>query len=435
MGQRILVVDDSRTVCRVIQWVFHASPSEVQVVHTGDEALRAMRASKPDVAIIDYQLPDQTGIELVERMRGDDRLSSTAVLILGGEHHPFDAEAARAAGADAVTTKPFTTDTLLEAVSEATSAARDRNKAAFAPPPPKSPPPPPPGQRPETKPVSGFRRLKPVAPAPPSTSGFRKAPIAPPAPPAAPLDPPGGRQTADTAESAQVQPTLGAMPPEPPMQVEREHLIPESQSDAYLQGGIELEDAHEEIEIEHEPPAPPQPSMAAPSDDALELPPAPDLAPAPTPRSAAPKVTAPAPAVASVDAAPAVSAGDVKAAVSDLLTPELVQQAVLGVLTPNIIREAVSEVVTTDVLAAAVSTDDVNAAVTASLENEGIEAIVRAALPDLIKASLPSIVKEYLASMLRTTGDKLEAYSNRKIDEFCEKDLPRIAAEVIEKKG
>jgi hypothetical protein len=70
-------------------------------------------------------------------------------------------------------------------------------------------------------------------------------------------------------------------------------------------------------------------------------------------------------------------------------------------------------------------------AVDAKLEATDLDAIMRPVLPDLIKATLPAIVKEYLATMLRSTGEKLEAYSARKIDEFCETDLPRLAAEAI----
>ncbi len=58
MGQLLLVVDDSRTVCRAVQLVLHASMYDVVAVGTASEAIRVARAQRPAAIIVDYHLPD-----------------------------------------------------------------------------------------------------------------------------------------------------------------------------------------------------------------------------------------------------------------------------------------------------------------------------------------------------------------------------------------
>jgi len=126
MGQKILIVDDSRTICKVVEWVFHASPYTVVAAHSADEALTAMRSERFAAAIIDYWLPDRTGFDLVNTIRGDALLREIPLLMLGGNFHPFDEIDVERAGADGFIMKPFKTDDLMDGVSRAISAAAQR---------------------------------------------------------------------------------------------------------------------------------------------------------------------------------------------------------------------------------------------------------------------------------------------------------------------
>ena len=58
MSQRIVVVDDSRTVCGVVEWAYHGSGIEVVPALNGNEALALIRKSPPVAIIVSYALPD-----------------------------------------------------------------------------------------------------------------------------------------------------------------------------------------------------------------------------------------------------------------------------------------------------------------------------------------------------------------------------------------
>lgn len=117
MTQEILVVDDSRTVRTVVEWVFHGSPYSIRAVGTASEAIRAARESRPVVILVDYALPDQSGFELCEDIRRDPALTSVPILMLGGTWSHFDEARVAACGADDFIYKPFKTDALIEKVT------------------------------------------------------------------------------------------------------------------------------------------------------------------------------------------------------------------------------------------------------------------------------------------------------------------------------
>ncbi|MBL9038072.1 MAG: sigma-54-dependent Fis family transcriptional regulator [Archangium sp.] len=66
---RILVIDDDPAGCRLLQAIFGAEQYEVRVAHTGEDGLRRAAADAPDLVLLDLQLPDLHGLEVLERLR------------------------------------------------------------------------------------------------------------------------------------------------------------------------------------------------------------------------------------------------------------------------------------------------------------------------------------------------------------------------------
>ena len=222
MSQKILVVDDSRTVRKVVEWVFHGSPWTVLTAATASEATDVLRAERPDVALIDYHLPDQSGLDFCREVSRHSQLSGTKLIVLAGTYHAFDEGAVEPCGAVDFIYKPFKTDALIEKVSAAAAhgargAAPDPSAArpagmpplpAAAPPaapaPPSAPAPLPPAPSP---PSSGFTRVPPTPlqpPAPPSTASTAPAapaaaPVATPAPAPSATDVPIDRAVVNAA--------------------------------------------------------------------------------------------------------------------------------------------------------------------------------------------------------------------------------------------
>lgn len=104
---RILVVDDAEPVRKILVQTLRALGFDPVQADSGSAALRLALASPPDVAIVDQWMPEMTGAELIELMRGslDARVRSIAVIGLSGR--PGSERELLAAGALTFLPKPF----------------------------------------------------------------------------------------------------------------------------------------------------------------------------------------------------------------------------------------------------------------------------------------------------------------------------------------
>lgn len=109
-GPRVLIVDDERPIRRFLRASLAAHQYHVFEASSGQEALVAVVANRPDIIILDLGLPDLEGIEVVRRLREWDR---TPIIILSVREQETDKIAALDAGADDYLTKPFGTGELM----------------------------------------------------------------------------------------------------------------------------------------------------------------------------------------------------------------------------------------------------------------------------------------------------------------------------------
>ena len=103
-GPRVLIVDDERSIRRFLRVSLTAHQYQVFEASSGQEALLAVIANRPDIIILDLGLPDLDGIEVVRRLREWDQ---TPIIILSVREQETDKIAALDAGADDYLTKPF----------------------------------------------------------------------------------------------------------------------------------------------------------------------------------------------------------------------------------------------------------------------------------------------------------------------------------------
>jgi len=109
---KILLVDDDEDLAQTLAEVFEILAHAVRVLACGSEALEAMQAERFDAILLDWQLPDMTGLEVCRQYRqagGRDK-----VLLLTGMRDVASKEAGKAAGANDFLSKPFTLDQLTE---------------------------------------------------------------------------------------------------------------------------------------------------------------------------------------------------------------------------------------------------------------------------------------------------------------------------------
>ncbi len=105
---RALVVDDEPAITDLIRTVLVYEGWEVRTAATGQTALSALRAFKPDVVVLDVMLPDLTGFEVLERARQEGY--DTPVLFLTARDATEDRVQGLTLGGDDYVTKPFSLD-------------------------------------------------------------------------------------------------------------------------------------------------------------------------------------------------------------------------------------------------------------------------------------------------------------------------------------
>jgi two-component system KDP operon response regulator KdpE len=104
LSLRVLVVDDEPAIRRFLRASLTAHGNEVFEATTGEQALSAVVAHRPDLIILDLGLPDMEGIEVTRRLREWTRIP---IIILSVREHETDKITALDAGADDYLTKPF----------------------------------------------------------------------------------------------------------------------------------------------------------------------------------------------------------------------------------------------------------------------------------------------------------------------------------------
>src|SRR5262245_11527631 len=121
---KVLVVDDSLSVRKVVERALVGRQIEVVCAATGSEALERIERDEPDVVVCDVVMPDRDGYEICDYVKRHPRLAATPVLLMSGiVNDEVRARAARVQSAD-VLSKPFAADDLLRKLEGLLAAPR-----------------------------------------------------------------------------------------------------------------------------------------------------------------------------------------------------------------------------------------------------------------------------------------------------------------------
>lgn len=105
--RKLLLADDSVTIQKVINLTFADEGIEVITTGDGDTAIERLLEIKPDLVMVDVNMPGLNGYQICERIKQNEETKNTPVILLVGSFEPFDEEKAQSVGADAYLTKPF----------------------------------------------------------------------------------------------------------------------------------------------------------------------------------------------------------------------------------------------------------------------------------------------------------------------------------------
>jgi CheY-like chemotaxis protein len=120
----ILVADDSMTIVAMVSSRLTRAGYNVVTTTRGDDALRLVQEGRPRLVLLDVEMPGLDGIEVLTRIRADEALAGTLIVLLSGRSEPSEIESGMAAGADAYLTKPFSPQDLQATVEQLVGAPK-----------------------------------------------------------------------------------------------------------------------------------------------------------------------------------------------------------------------------------------------------------------------------------------------------------------------
>jgi two-component system cell cycle response regulator DivK len=118
MGGRILVTEDNEDNRRIMRDLLVAAGYEVLEAATGADGVTVATAERPDLILMDIQLPVFDGYEATRRIKADPALQAIPIIVVTSYALSGDDAKARAAGSDGYVSKPFSPRELLAKVRE-----------------------------------------------------------------------------------------------------------------------------------------------------------------------------------------------------------------------------------------------------------------------------------------------------------------------------
>lgn len=118
MSKRILVVEDQEDNRQILRDLLASAGYEMIEAADGEVGLAAAKKERPDLIIMDIQLPLLDGYEATRCIKADPDLKDIPVIVVTSYALSGDDIKARAAGCDAYVTKPFSPRTLLATIKE-----------------------------------------------------------------------------------------------------------------------------------------------------------------------------------------------------------------------------------------------------------------------------------------------------------------------------
>jgi two-component system alkaline phosphatase synthesis response regulator PhoP len=119
--KKILIVDDEpfiRTLLEETLEEFEDEGVELIVASNGIEGWALVQRERPSLVFLDVMMPKMSGYEVCQRIKQDDELASTYVIMLTAKGQEVDRERGEEVGADEYVTKPFDPDHIIARAQE-----------------------------------------------------------------------------------------------------------------------------------------------------------------------------------------------------------------------------------------------------------------------------------------------------------------------------
>lgn len=125
---KVMVIDDSNTIRRSAEIFLKSSGCQVILAEDGFDALAKISNEHPDLIFVDIMMPRLDGYQTCSLIKRNARYKTTPVIMLSSKDGLFDRARGRMVGSDQYLTKPFTQDTLIEAVQVYAALAKNNQE-------------------------------------------------------------------------------------------------------------------------------------------------------------------------------------------------------------------------------------------------------------------------------------------------------------------
>jgi DNA-binding response OmpR family regulator len=104
-----MLVDDDRVTVTLMQTLLSLDGFDVATAHRGAEVLDVAEQEKPDIFLVDFHLPDMSGVQVITNVRNNPHFATTPIVMVSGMNVEIEA---KRAGANLFLVKPFDPNSL-----------------------------------------------------------------------------------------------------------------------------------------------------------------------------------------------------------------------------------------------------------------------------------------------------------------------------------
>ncbi len=116
MARRVLLIEDEPNIIEAISFILSRDGWTVHIHEDGETALDKVRASLPDMVILDVMLPGKSGFDILRELRADPEMAELPVMMLTARGQTKDRDLAERLGVSHFMTKPFSNAEVLDHV-------------------------------------------------------------------------------------------------------------------------------------------------------------------------------------------------------------------------------------------------------------------------------------------------------------------------------
>ncbi len=118
----VLVIDDDEMIRTLVSHKLAIQGHRVVTEEDGDAGLATAREIDPDVIVLDWMMPNRSGVEVCRELRADDATARAHIILLTAKAQNADVERGFDSGVDDYITKPFSPRELVSRIEAALSA-------------------------------------------------------------------------------------------------------------------------------------------------------------------------------------------------------------------------------------------------------------------------------------------------------------------------